>query len=81
MDNIFVEWLWQSEKYVEVHLKDYDTVPEAVHGLGPTSNIIIVSDCINRWDTGLPRGSTEGDWVGWVHTCEGDGLDAHGKNR
>lgn len=34
MDNIFVERLWRSVKYEEVYLKDYETVPEAVQGLG-----------------------------------------------
>ena len=34
MDNVFVERLWRSVKYEEVYLKDYETVPEAVQGLG-----------------------------------------------
>ncbi len=34
LDNIFVERLWRSLKYEEVYLHDYDTVPEAVSGLG-----------------------------------------------
>jgi putative transposase len=32
-DNIFVERLWRSVKYEEVYLKDYRSVPEAIHGL------------------------------------------------
>jgi putative transposase len=32
-DNIFVERLWRSMKYEEVYLKDYRSVPEAIHGL------------------------------------------------
>jgi putative transposase len=34
LDNIFVERLWRSVKYEEVYLKDYQTVPEALQGLG-----------------------------------------------
>jgi putative transposase len=34
MDNIFVERLWRSVKYEEVYLKDYETVSEAIAGLG-----------------------------------------------
>jgi len=33
-DNIMVERLWRSVKYEEVYLKDYQTVAEAVLGLG-----------------------------------------------
>lgn len=33
-DNIFVERLWRSVKYEEVYLHDYQTVAEAVSGLG-----------------------------------------------
>jgi putative transposase len=32
-DNIFVERLWRSMKYEEVYLKDYRSVPAAIHGL------------------------------------------------
>ena len=32
-DNIFIERLWQSVKYEEVYLHDYQTVAEAVAGL------------------------------------------------
>lgn len=34
LDNIFVERLWRSVKYENVYLQDYETVPEAVSGLG-----------------------------------------------
>ena len=34
LDNIFVERLWRSVKWEEVYLHDYQTVPEAVSGLG-----------------------------------------------
>lgn len=34
LDNIFVERLWRSVKYEEVYLKDYQSVKEAVTGLG-----------------------------------------------
>lgn len=34
LDNVFVERLWRSVKYEEVYLRDYETVPEAVSGLG-----------------------------------------------
>jgi len=34
MDNIFVERLWRSVKYEEVYLKDYDSVSEAIDGIG-----------------------------------------------
>jgi putative transposase len=34
LDNIFVERLWRSVKYEEVYLRDYETVPEAIKGLG-----------------------------------------------
>jgi putative transposase len=34
LDNVFVERLWRSVKYEEVYLHDYDTVREAVSGLG-----------------------------------------------
>jgi len=33
-DNIFVERLWRTVKYEEVYLKDYESVPMAVAGLG-----------------------------------------------
>jgi len=33
-DNIFVERLWRSLKYEEVYLKDYETVFEALAGIG-----------------------------------------------
>lgn len=34
LDNIFVERLWRSVKYEEVYLKDYESVKEALKGLG-----------------------------------------------
>ena len=34
LDNIFVERLWRSVKYEDVYLRNYETVPEAVSGLG-----------------------------------------------
>jgi putative transposase len=34
LDNVFVERLWRSVKYEEVYLKDYQTVSQAVAGLG-----------------------------------------------
>jgi putative transposase len=34
LDNIFVERLWRSVKYEEVYLKDYQSVKEALKGLG-----------------------------------------------
>jgi putative transposase len=34
LDNIFVERLWRSVKYEEVYLKDYESVKEALQGLG-----------------------------------------------
>ncbi len=34
LDNVFVERLWRSVKYEEVHLKDYASVPEARAELG-----------------------------------------------
>jgi putative transposase len=34
LDNIFVERLWRSVKYEEVYLKDYQSVKEALQGLG-----------------------------------------------
>jgi putative transposase len=33
-DNIFVERLWRTVKYEEVYLKDYQSVPVAIHSLG-----------------------------------------------
>jgi putative transposase len=33
-DNIFVERLWRSVKYEDVYLRDYQSMPEATHGLG-----------------------------------------------
>ncbi len=33
-DNIFVERLWRSVKYEEVYMKEYETVREAVQGIG-----------------------------------------------
>jgi putative transposase len=32
-DHIVVERLWRRMKYEEVYLKDYRSVPEAIHGL------------------------------------------------
>jgi len=34
LDNIFVERLWRSVKYEEVYLHDYDSVQQAIAGLG-----------------------------------------------
>ena len=34
LDNVFVERLWRSVKVEDVYLKDYETVIEAVEGLG-----------------------------------------------
>lgn len=34
LDNIFVERLWRSVKYEEVYLNNYETVPQAIAGLG-----------------------------------------------
>jgi putative transposase len=34
LDNVFIERLWRSVKYEEVYLKEYETVKEAVQGLG-----------------------------------------------
>lgn len=34
LDNVFVERLWRSVKWEEVYLKDYQTVAEAMSGLG-----------------------------------------------
>lgn len=34
LDNVFVERLWRSVKYEEVYLQDYETVPQAIAGLG-----------------------------------------------
>ena len=34
LDNIFVERLWRSVKYEEVYLHDYESVPQAIQGLG-----------------------------------------------
>lgn len=34
MDNIFIERLWRSVKYEEVYLHDYETVLDAVKGIG-----------------------------------------------
>ena len=34
VDNIFIERLWRTVKYEEVYLKDYESVIEAVEGLG-----------------------------------------------
>jgi len=33
-DNIFIERLWRSVKYEDVYLRDYQSMPEASHGLG-----------------------------------------------
>ena len=34
LDNVFVERLWRTVKYEDVYLKDYETVPAAMAGLG-----------------------------------------------
>ena len=34
IDNVFIERLWRSLKYEEVYLKAYDTVAEAIRGIG-----------------------------------------------
>lgn len=38
LDNIFVERLWRSVKYEEVYLHDYQSVPQAIVGLGQYFN-------------------------------------------
>jgi len=34
LDNIFVERLWRSVKYEDVYIRDYETAPQAIAGLG-----------------------------------------------
>jgi len=34
VDNIFIERLWRSLKYEDIYLKDYETIPALVDGLG-----------------------------------------------
>ena len=34
LDNIFVERLWRSVKYEDVYIRDYETAPQAITGLG-----------------------------------------------
>jgi putative transposase len=34
LDNVFVERLWRSVKYEDIYIKDYETVPQAIAGLG-----------------------------------------------
>jgi putative transposase len=34
LDNVFVERLWRSVKYEDIYIKDYETVPNAIAGLG-----------------------------------------------
>jgi putative transposase len=34
IDNVFIERLWRSLKYEEVYLKAYETVAEAIRGIG-----------------------------------------------
>jgi len=34
LDNIFVERLWRSVKYEDVYIRDYETAPQAIVGLG-----------------------------------------------
>ncbi len=43
VDNIFVERLWRTIKYQEVYLKDYQTVLEAIDGIGK------YIDLYNNW--------------------------------
>ena len=33
-DNTFIERLWRSVKYEDIYLKDYETIPALVDGLG-----------------------------------------------
>jgi putative transposase len=34
LDNIFVERLWRSVKYEDVYIRDYETVPQVIAGMG-----------------------------------------------
>jgi putative transposase len=34
LDNVFVERLWRSVKYEDIYIKDYETAPQAITGLG-----------------------------------------------
>jgi putative transposase len=34
MDNVFIERLWRSVKYEEIYLREHDTIPELINGLG-----------------------------------------------
>ena len=34
LDNVFVERLWRSVKYEDVYIRDYETVPQVIAGLG-----------------------------------------------
>ena len=58
-DNIFVERLWRTVKYEEVHLKAYANAGEARRELGATSGSTTTRDLIRPWATGRrPRCST-----------------------
>lgn len=34
LDNVFIERLWRSVKYEDVYIRDYETVPQVIAGLG-----------------------------------------------
>ena len=51
-DNIFVERLWRTVKYEEVHLKAYADAHEARRGLGTTSGSTTTRGHIRPWATG-----------------------------
>jgi putative transposase len=34
LDNVFVERLWRSVKYEDIYIRDYETAPQAIAGLG-----------------------------------------------
>jgi hypothetical protein len=58
LDNVFIERLWRSVKYEEIYLHEYETVPQAIAGLGRYFKFTTGSDFINRSTTRLRRSFT-----------------------
>lgn len=74
-DNIFVERLWRSVKYEEVYLHDYQTVAEAVSGLGRYFTFYNHERPHQAFDGLTPAemyGLAVPPWPAMIHGKEGD---------
>jgi hypothetical protein len=64
MDNVFIERLWRSLKYEDVHLKGYADGRKAARGIATTSGgHTRRSQIAHRWRSGAKRSPEPGLWT------------------